>query len=46
MPESQDVVERALAASAADGCIVIVAEHTETNLRWAGNSLTTNGEMR
>ncbi len=36
----------ALAASTADGCIVIAAEHTETNLRWAGNSLTTNGQMR
>ena len=42
----QELVERALAASTADGCIVIAAEHTETNLRWAGNSLTTNGQMR
>jgi predicted Zn-dependent protease len=46
MSESQELVEQALGASAADGCIVIVAEHTETNLRWAANSLTTNGQMR
>ncbi|MEO6887209.1 MAG: TldD/PmbA family protein, partial [Jatrophihabitantaceae bacterium] len=43
---AQQDIERALAESSADGCIVIAAEHTETNLRWAGNSLTTNGQMR
>ncbi len=42
----QDFVDKALAASSADGCIVIAGEHTETNLRWAGNSLTTNGQMQ
>jgi predicted Zn-dependent protease len=42
----QQIVEDALAASDADGTVVIVNEHTETNLRWAGNSLTTNGQMR
>jgi predicted Zn-dependent protease len=42
----QELVEHALAASTADGCIVIGQEHSETNLRWAGNSLTTNGQMR
>lgn len=41
----QDLAERALAASTADGCIVIANENTQTNLRWAGNSLTTNGQM-
>jgi len=41
----QDLVEHALNASTADGTIVILDEHTETNLRWAGNSLTTNGQM-
>jgi predicted Zn-dependent protease len=46
MTETQDYVEQALAASTADGCIVIADEHTEANLRWAGNSLTTNGQMR
>jgi predicted Zn-dependent protease len=45
MLEIQDVVEQALAASGADGCIVIGSERSETNLRWANNSLTTNGQM-
>ncbi|WP_347058453.1 metallopeptidase TldD-related protein [Blastococcus sp. HT6-30] len=42
----QDVVERALAASTADGQVTVVVEGSEANLRWAGNSLTTNGAMR
>lgn len=42
----QETVERALALSKADGCVVIATERTETNLRWATNTLTTNGEMR
>jgi predicted Zn-dependent protease len=46
MTQVQELVEAALAASTSDGCIVIAAEHTETNLRWAANSLTTNGQMR
>lgn len=46
MTQPQQLVEQALAESGADGCVVIVAEHSETNLRWAGNSLTTNGQMR
>ena len=45
MSELQEYVEQALSASAADGCVVIAGEHTEANLRWAGNSLTTNGQM-
>jgi predicted Zn-dependent protease len=46
MSAPQELADAALAASTADGCIVIVAEHSETNLRWAANSLTTNGQMR
>jgi predicted Zn-dependent protease len=42
----QEVVERALAASKADGQITFVVESSEANLRWASNSLTTNGAMR
>jgi predicted Zn-dependent protease len=42
----QDVVERALAASTADSCIVIVEEASSANLRWAANTLTTNGVTR
>ena len=42
----QELVERALAASTADGQIAYVTESSEANLRWASNSLTTNGAMR
>ncbi len=41
----QQLIEQALALSSADGCVVIGQERTEANLRWAGNSLTTNGQM-
>jgi predicted Zn-dependent protease len=42
----QETVERVLSLSTADGCAVLATEHFETNLRWAANTLTTNGEMR
>jgi predicted Zn-dependent protease len=42
----QETVERVLELSRADGCVVIAAERSETNLRWANNTLTTNGAMR
>src|SRR5512133_2643283 len=42
----QETVERALALSKADGCVVIATERSEANLRWARNTLTTNGAMR
>ncbi|MGY1691670.1 metallopeptidase TldD-related protein [Geodermatophilus sp. SYSU D01105] len=45
-PTPQDVVEKALAASTADGQVAFVVESSQANLRWAGNSLTTNGSMR
>lgn len=41
-----EIVERALALSTADGCVVIADEHSTANLRWAGNALTTNGLTR
>jgi predicted Zn-dependent protease len=41
-----EVVERALELSRADGCVVIADEESTANLRWAGNSLTTNGVTR
>ena len=41
----QDAVETALATSTADGCVAIGRESSETNLRWANNGLTTNGQM-
>jgi predicted Zn-dependent protease len=40
----QDTVERALAAARAGGETVVIADESSTaNLRWAGNTLTTNG---
>jgi len=42
----QDVVERALALSRSDGCIVLAEESSTANLRWANNTLTTNGVTR
>jgi predicted Zn-dependent protease len=39
----QDAVERALQAATCDDCVVIAEEASEANLRWAGNTLTTNG---
>jgi predicted Zn-dependent protease len=42
----QETVERALALSRADDCIVIATESSDANLRWAGNTLTTNGVTR
>jgi predicted Zn-dependent protease len=41
----QDLVERGLAASTADDCLVILRDATSANLRWANNTLTTNGVM-
>jgi predicted Zn-dependent protease len=43
---AQDTVERALAASRSDDCVVIADERSTANLRWAGNTLTTNGVSR
>jgi predicted Zn-dependent protease len=46
MIEPQEAVERALAASRSDDCVVIAEETSSANLRWAGNTLTTNGVSR
>ncbi len=42
----QETVERALAAARCDECVVIADETSSANLRWAANSLTTNGVAR
>ncbi len=42
----QDIVEQALSASASGDCAVIADETSTANLRWAGNTLTTNGVAR
>ena len=39
----QEAVERALAVSRSDDCVVIAEETSSANLRWAANTLTTNG---
>jgi predicted Zn-dependent protease len=39
----QQIIDAALAASTADGCIVVVESSTEANVRWANNTVTTNG---
>ncbi|HEU4810640.1 MAG TPA: metallopeptidase TldD-related protein [Nocardioides sp.] len=41
----QSLVDHAVATSMADDCIVIVRDSTSANLRWANNTLTTNGVM-
>jgi predicted Zn-dependent protease len=45
-PDSQELIERALAASRSEDCIVIADDGSTANLRWAANSLTTNGVSR
>lgn len=42
----QEIVERSLELSKADGTIVLVDESSTANLRWANNALTTNGLIR
>jgi predicted Zn-dependent protease len=42
----QEAVERALQAATSDDCVVIAEERSSANLRWAGNTLTTNGVSR
>ena len=44
-PLPQDLVERALKASRSDNCVVTLHDSTSANLRWANNTLTTNGVM-
>jgi predicted Zn-dependent protease len=41
-----EIVERALELSGADETVVIAEEQSSANLRWAANSLTTNGVTR
>ncbi|MDX6323981.1 MAG: hypothetical protein QOK15_335 [Nocardioidaceae bacterium] len=41
----QELVERALQATTSDRCVVVVRVSSSANLRWANNTLTTNGVM-
>jgi predicted Zn-dependent protease len=40
---ADELTAAALAASKADGCIVLLTDTSEVNLRWANNTMTTNG---
>jgi predicted Zn-dependent protease len=42
----QNTIERALSVAKSDDCVVIADETSSANLRWAGNTLTTNGVSR
>ena len=44
-PTPQDLVEHALETSRSPGCVVLVRNSSRANLRWANNTLTTNGVM-
>ncbi len=44
-PTPQELVEHALKSSKADDCVVLLQNSTSANLRWANNTLTTNGVM-
>ena len=40
------IVEKVLELSKADGCVAILSESSTIDLRWANNTLTTNGSRR
>jgi predicted Zn-dependent protease len=40
---ADELTTTALVASKADGCIVLLTDISEVNLRWANNTMTTNG---
>ena len=42
-PSPQELVEHALRSSRSDDCAVVVSVASSANLRWAGNTMTTNG---
>ena len=42
----QEIIDIALAVSSADGCVVVVESTSEANVRWANNTVTTNGVSR
>ncbi len=46
MTTPQELVERALDLSRSDGCVALAQESSTVNLRWANNTLTTNGVAR
>ncbi|MGH3472931.1 MAG: metallopeptidase TldD-related protein [Nocardioidaceae bacterium] len=45
MPTPQALLEHALETTTADQCAVLLRQSSSANLRWANNTLTTNGVM-
>ncbi len=45
MSTPQQLVDHALGATTSSECVVVVQDTTSANLRWANNTLTTNGVM-
>ncbi|MGH3753689.1 MAG: metallopeptidase TldD-related protein [Pseudonocardiaceae bacterium] len=43
MIRADELTTAALAASQADGCVVLLTDVSEVNLRWANSTMTTNG---
>ena len=39
----EELTDTALAASQADGCLVLLTDTSEATLRWANSTMTTNG---
>ena len=39
----EELTDIALAASRADGCLVLLTDTSEATLRWANSTMTTNG---
>ena len=46
MISAPDLVEKIIARASCDDCVVIVNDKTQANLRWANNTLTTNGVIQ
>ena len=43
MIPADELTTAALAASKAHGCMVLLSDTSEVNLRWANSTMTTNG---
>ena len=43
MISPEELTTTALETSKADGCIVVLTDTSEVNLRWANSTMTTNG---
>jgi predicted Zn-dependent protease len=46
MISAPDLIEKIIARATCDDCVVIVNDKTQANLRWANNTLTTNGVIQ